>query len=184
MSLQKMSPHFSCTADPTCCTGNGIYSSFRNNRNFWLEYSTPPTTRYPEYEEDFFDSVQGAASSSTSRPPGPHFLTANHSRLQSPVGATTFLHCQVDDLKDLQVRCCIKFFPDFFLPAFTCKDPSRKSSDSSLFLPWSILKHKKCKKWWYKLSKMWVVWISRFFFFVLCFICQKVRYIANWQIEM
>ena len=114
MSLQKMSPHFSCTADPTCCTGNGIYSSFRNNRNFWLEYSTPPTTRYPEYEEDFFDSVQGAASSSTSRPPGPHFLTANHSRLQSPVGATTFLHCQVDDLKDLQVRCCIKFFPDFF----------------------------------------------------------------------
>ena len=106
--LQKMSAHFSCV-DPTCCTGNGIYSNFRNNRNFWLEYSTPPTTRYPEYEEDFFDdysasSVQPASSTS---PPGPHFLTANHSRLQSPVGATTFLHCQVDDLKDLQVRCII-----------------------------------------------------------------------------
>lgn len=100
--------HVYCV-DPTYCTGNGIYSNFRNNRNFWLEYSTPPTTRYPEYEEDFFDdysasSVQPASSTS---PPGPHFLTANHSRLQSPVGATTFLHCQVDDLKDLQVRCII-----------------------------------------------------------------------------
>ena len=88
-------------ADPTTCTGNGIYSSFRQ-RNFWLEYSTPPTTRYPEYEDYFFQSSPGQASTPV---PGPHFLTANHSRIHSPVGSTTFLHCQVDELRDLQVTC-------------------------------------------------------------------------------
>ena len=102
----KMSPHFSCAADPTCCTGNVKYFSFRKNQNFWMEYSTPSTTPYPEYKED---------SSSTLRPPGPHFLTTNHSRLKSPVGATTILDCQVDNLQNLQVQFMHKFFLYFCL---------------------------------------------------------------------
>jgi hypothetical protein len=88
--------------DPTTCSGNGIYSSFRN-RNFWLEYSTPPTTKYPEYDDD--DYYLNTAGPPTTPDPRPHFVDSisNHTLVQSPLGSTAFLNCRVDDLKDYQV---------------------------------------------------------------------------------
>lgn len=91
--------------DPTSCTGNGIYSSFRN-RNFWLEYSTPPTTKFPDYEDYYYDRGGGGSSTSPTTPdPGPQFLdsASNHTLVQTPVSSTTFLHCEVEDLRDFQV---------------------------------------------------------------------------------
>lgn len=94
-------------ADPTSCTGNGIYSSFRN-RNFWLEYSTPPTTKFPDYDDYYYNlpgSVTPAAATTTPEP-RPHFVdsSSNHTLVQSPHGSTTFLHCRVHELRDFQVN--------------------------------------------------------------------------------
>ena len=97
--------------DPTSCTGNGIYSSFRN-RNFWLEYSTPPTTKFPDYDDYYYAGASGAGvagsntgTSPTTPDPGPQFLDSatNHTLVQAPISSTTFLHCQVEDLRDYQV---------------------------------------------------------------------------------
>ena len=79
---------------------NVLFPSFRyNNRNYWLEYSTPPTTIFPEYEDGdgFFEDV------STTPKPGPHFLTANHTVKQIPIGSTVVFDCKVGDLLDHQV---------------------------------------------------------------------------------
>eukprot|EP00095_Tigriopus_kingsejongensis_P011063 maker-scaffold23_size669530-snap-gene-2.11 protein:Tk11063 transcript:maker-scaffold23_size669530-snap-gene-2.11-mRNA-1 annotation:"PREDICTED: obscurin-like" len=71
----------------------GLFPSFRynNNRNFWLEYSTPPSTTFPEYEEYF--EVR-----STTPDPGPFFLAGtqrNNSIVEIPLGGTVFLDCKI-----------------------------------------------------------------------------------------
>jgi hypothetical protein len=90
--------------------GTYVYSSFRN-RNFWLEYSTPPTTLFPEYDE--YNPEPSATPE-----PGPIFRDAalNHSTLQAPVGSTVFLDCRIADLMDYQVCLfvCSSFFVCFF----------------------------------------------------------------------
>ena len=93
--------------DPASSTGNGIYSSFRN-RNFWLEYSTPPTTKYPDYDEYYYN--YGSTIKTTTPDPGPRFkdVMSNHSLVQVPIGSTAFLHCKVENLRDFQVS--FKFF--------------------------------------------------------------------------
>ena len=94
--------------DPASSTGNGIYSSFRN-RNFWLEYSTPPTTKYPDYDEYYYN--YGSTIKTTTPDPGPKFkdVMSNHSLVQVPIGSTAFLHCKVENLRDFQVSCLVFF---------------------------------------------------------------------------
>ena len=84
--------------------GTYVYSSFRN-RNFWLEYSTPPTTLFPEYDE--YNPEPSATPE-----PGPIFRDAslNHSTIQSPVGSTVFLDCRIADLMDYQVKPSISTY--------------------------------------------------------------------------
>ncbi|XP_059093608.1 uncharacterized protein LOC131888706 [Tigriopus californicus] len=71
----------------------GVFPSFRynNNRNFWLEYSTPPSTTFPEYDEYY-------ELRSTTPDPRPFFLNGdltNNSVVEIPLGGTVFLDCQV-----------------------------------------------------------------------------------------
>ena len=75
-------------------------------RNFWLEYSTPPTTKYPDYDEYYYNI--GTTAQTTTPDPGPRFkdVMSNHSLIQAPIGSTAFLHCNVEDLKDFQVSYC------------------------------------------------------------------------------
>ena len=91
---------FSMFTDPI--NSKGIYSSFRN-RNFWLEYSTPPTTKFPDYDDYYYN--YGSTSQTTTPDPGPRFKEsmANHTLVQAPIGSTAFLHCKVEDLRDFQV---------------------------------------------------------------------------------
>ena len=91
---------FSMFTDPI--NSKGIYSSFRN-RNFWLEYSTPPTTKFPDYDDYYYN--YGSTSQTTTPDPGPRFKESmsNHTLIQAPIGSTAFLHCKVEDLRDFQV---------------------------------------------------------------------------------
>ena len=93
--------------------GTYVYSSFRN-RNFWLEYSTPPTTLFPEYDE--YNPEPSATPE-----PGPIFRDAalNHSTLQAPVGSTVFLDCRIADLMDYQVCLFVRLslFLSFLSPS-------------------------------------------------------------------
>lgn len=71
----------------------GVFPSFRynNNRNFWLEYSTPPSTTFPEYEEYY-------EMRPTTPDPRPYFLNGdlkNNSVVEIPLGGTVFLDCEV-----------------------------------------------------------------------------------------
>lgn len=88
-----------CVKGPPSCSGNMVYSSFKN-RNFWYEYSTPPTTQYPDYEDYYYSS-----EATTTVDPGPYFVDANknHSLIRTPLGATTFLPCRVADITNEQV---------------------------------------------------------------------------------
>ena len=80
-------------------SGNVLYSGFQNRRNYWLEYSTPPTTLFPDYEE--YD-VYGT---STTPVPGPYFIEPfkNHSIKERPLGTAAHLNCRVGDLLENQV---------------------------------------------------------------------------------
>ena len=94
--------HFFPFSEPYRCTARngGVYSSYRN-RNFWHEYSTPPTTKYPEYDDYYY-----LTSEATPTPdPGPQFVDAlqNHTVIYSSLGSTTFLNCRVQELRDYQV---------------------------------------------------------------------------------
>ena len=54
----------------------------------------------------FLSSLGGGSSTSPTTPdPGPQFLdsASNHTLVQTPVSSTTFLHCEVEDLRDFQV---------------------------------------------------------------------------------
>ena len=54
----------------------------------------------------FSSSLGGGSSTSPTTPdPGPQFLdsASNHTLVQTPVSSTTFLHCEVEDLRDFQV---------------------------------------------------------------------------------
>ena len=119
---------FLCFPDPTSGSGNGVYSSFRN-RNFWLEYSTPPTTKFPDYEDYYY--AGGSSTAPTTPDPGPQFIdvSSNQTVVQTPVGATTFLHCKVEDLRDFQVwrwNMTLECIPPFFNRLFESRDFSRK----------------------------------------------------------
>merc|ERR1719412_2341084 len=80
-------------------SGNVLYSGFQNRRNYWLEYSTPPTTLFPDYDE--YDMY----GTSTTPVPGPYFIEPfkNHSTKQRPLGTAAHLNCRVGDLLDHQV---------------------------------------------------------------------------------
>ena len=80
-------------------SGNVLYSGFQNRRNYWLEYSTPPTTLFPDYDE--YD-VYGT---STTPVPGPYFIEPfkNHSIKERPLGTAAHLNCRVGDLLENQV---------------------------------------------------------------------------------
>ena len=111
VNMSKLTkPYFNYLSfiDPASSTGNGIYSSFRN-RNFWLEYSTPPTTKYPDYDEYYYN--YGSTIKTTTPDPGPKFkdVMSNHSLVQVPIGSTAFLHCKVENLRDFQVSCLVFF---------------------------------------------------------------------------
>ena len=81
-------------------SGNVLYSGFQNRKNYWLEYSTPPTTLFPDYDE------YEMYGTSTTPKPGPFFIEPfkNHSTKQRPVGSAAFLNCRVGDLLDNQVQ--------------------------------------------------------------------------------
>ena len=54
----------------------------------------------------FLSSLGGGSSTSPTTPdPGPQFVdsASNHTLVQTPVSSTTFLHCEVEDLRDFQV---------------------------------------------------------------------------------
>ena len=79
--------------------GGGLFPSFRynNNRNFWLEYSTPPSTTFPEYDEEYYETR------TTTADPGPYFVDAagaNNTVVEVPLGATVFLDCVIGALTD------------------------------------------------------------------------------------
>ena len=80
-------------------SGNVLYSGFQNRRNYWLEYSTPPTTLFPDYEE--YDMY----GTSTTPVPGPYFIEPfkNHSIKERPLGTAAHLNCRVGDLLENQV---------------------------------------------------------------------------------
>ena len=90
-------------------SGNVVYSGFQNRRNYWLEYSTPPTTLFPDYDE------YELYGTSTTAEPGPYFLEPfkNHSTKQRPLGNAAHLNCRVGDLLDYQVSCTSLFKTDF-----------------------------------------------------------------------
>lgn len=77
-----------------------FYPSYRQNqRNFWLEYSTPPSTTFAEYPDEWLTS--------TTPSPRPLFLEGqrrNHSVVRMPVGSTVFLDCRIKQLMDSEVR--------------------------------------------------------------------------------
>ena len=81
----------------------GLFPSFRynNNRNFWLEYSTPPSTTFPDYDEEYYELK------TTTPDPGPAFVDAsrrNGSTVEVPLGATVFLDCIIQGLtQDFEV---------------------------------------------------------------------------------
>ena len=81
-------------------SGNVLYSGFQNRKNYWLEYSTPPTTFFPDYDEYEFYAT------STTPKPGPYFIEPfkNHSTKQRPLGTAAHLNCRVGDLLDYQVH--------------------------------------------------------------------------------
>ena len=80
---------------------NVLYPSFRfNNRNYWLEYSTPPTTVFPEYD------YEAEMRAKTTPKPGPHFINLNRNNntvTRVPVGATEGFDCKIADLMGHQV---------------------------------------------------------------------------------
>ena len=80
-------------------SGNVLYSGFQNRRNYWLEYSTPPTTLFPDYDE--YDMY----GTSTTPVPGPYFIEPfkNHSIKEQPLGTAAHLNCRVGDLLENQV---------------------------------------------------------------------------------
>ena len=80
-------------------SGNVLYSGFQNRRNYWLEYSTPPTTLFPDYDE--YDMY----GTSTTPVPGPYFIEPfkNHSIKERPLGTAAHLNCRVGDLLENQV---------------------------------------------------------------------------------
>ena len=85
-------------------SGNVVYPGFgKNQRNFWLEYSTPPTTLFPDYDE------YELYGTSTTPEPGPYFMEPfkNHSTKQRPLGTAAHLNCRVGDLLDHQVSWSI-----------------------------------------------------------------------------
>ena len=92
-------------------SGNVVYSGFQNRRNYWLEYSTPPTTLFPDYDE------YELYGTSTTAEPGPYFLEPfkNHSTKQRPLGNAAYLNCRVGDLLDYQVSWISLFKADLHI---------------------------------------------------------------------
>ena len=87
--------------------GNVLFPSYRyNQRNFWLEYSTPPTTVFPEEDEYGWDQEEDDYLVSTTPEPSPYFVNGalrNHTVRRVPVGHVVLLDCPVRDLMDYQV---------------------------------------------------------------------------------
>ena len=60
--LTSPSPHAGPAASASAkaaaaaaASSNVLYPSYRYNaKNFWLEYSTPPSTQFPDYDEDYY----------------------------------------------------------------------------------------------------------------------------------
>ena len=70
--LTSPSPHAEPSASASAnavaeASSNVLFPSYRYNaKNFWLEYSTPPSTRFPDYDEDYYQvNFPGEASISS-----------------------------------------------------------------------------------------------------------------------
>ncbi len=98
--VQNFKVHIIFFSVDTLPSDHIFYPSYRQNqRNFWLEYSTPPSTTFAEYPEEWLTS--------TTPSPRPLFVEGqrrNHSVVRMPVGSTVFLDCRIKQLMDSEVR--------------------------------------------------------------------------------
>jgi hypothetical protein len=109
-------PPHSASASNAAASNGVLFPSYRSNRNYWLEYSTPASTTLSDYDD--YDSWR------TTPEPRPSFVTAgaaNHSVKEVHAGNTVTLDCRIKDLMDYQVGVAEPLpFTAFVFPSSRC----------------------------------------------------------------